>query len=105
MILISVVLFFIGAVVGSQAQNALHFLVSRSVQGVGGGGIIVLTEIVVTDMVPLRDRGRWFGILSTMWSLGSVCGPIIGGVLVQQSTWVSVHGVASLSYPVAATPG
>ena len=51
-------------------------LVGRSLQGVGGGGIIALSEIIVTDLVPLRVRGVWFGYLSSMWALGSVTGPV-----------------------------
>jgi MFS family permease len=51
-------------------------LVGRSLQGVGGGGIIALSEIIVTDLVPLRYRGTWFGYLSSMWAVGSVSGPV-----------------------------
>jgi MFS family permease len=64
-------------------------LVGRSLQGVGGGGIISLTEIIVTDLVPLRFRGAWFGYLSSMWAVGSVSGPLIGGALAQNGAWVS----------------
>ena len=49
-------------------------------------GIITLTEIVITDLVPLRWRGQWSGIISATWSLGSVSGPIIGGAFAQ-SDW------------------
>jgi MFS family permease len=63
-------------------------LVGRSLQGVGGGGIIALSEIVVTDIVPLRLRGQYFGILSAMWSVGSVTGPILGGGFSENVTWV-----------------
>ena len=62
-------------------------LVGRSFQGIGGGGLIALTEILVTDMVPLRLRGQWFGIISAMWSIGSVTGPIVGGAFAQEVTW------------------
>jgi MFS family permease len=63
-------------------------LVGRSVQGVGGGGLIALSEVIVTDLVPLRLRGQYFGILSAMWSVGSVTGPILGGGFSQDVTWV-----------------
>ena len=42
-------------------------------------GIIVLVEIVVTDLVPLRYRGQWYGVIAAMWACGSVSGPVIGG--------------------------
>ncbi|KAL8862778.1 MAG: hypothetical protein Q9178_000720 [Gyalolechia marmorata] len=62
-------------------------LAGRSLQGIGGGGLIALTEIVVADLVPLRLRGQWFGLISAMWALGSVSGPIIGGAFAQGANW------------------
>jgi len=47
-----------------------------------------LTEIVVTDMVPLRLRGQWFDIISGMWSIGSVTGPMFGSAFAQNVNWV-----------------
>ena len=84
----ALVLFGIGAIVAALANRFSTLLVGRSLQGIGGGGLIALTEIVVTDLVPLRLRGQWMGVLSAMWSLGSVGGPIIGGVFAQRVTWV-----------------
>lgn len=75
-------------------------LVGRSIQGIGGGGIIALTEIVVTDLVPMRQRGAYFGLISSMWSLGSVTGPILGGGFAQNVTWVSLKTPSSISYVV-----
>ena len=65
-------------------------LVGRAIQGVGGGGIVVLTEIIVCDMIPLRQRGQWFGILSSMYAVGTVTGPLIGGAFAQYVTWVTM---------------
>lgn len=62
-------------------------MIGRSVQGIGGGGIISITEILITDLVPLRDRGKWFGFQSLTWATGSVCGPLIGGALAQKASW------------------
>ena len=62
-------------------------LIGRTIQGLGGGGIISLTEILITDLVPLRHRGKWFGYQSLTWALGSVTGPLIGGAFAQEATW------------------
>lgn len=70
------------------AKDFATLLVGRSIQGIGGGGLIALTEIVVTDLVPLRMRGQWFGIISGMWAVGSVSGPVIGGAFAQNASWV-----------------
>ncbi|KAL1960984.1 hypothetical protein VTO42DRAFT_4872 [Malbranchea cinnamomea] len=87
MILITIALFLAGTIIAGLANGFTQMLVGRSIQGVGGGGLIALTEIIVTDLVPLRFRGNYFGILSAMWSVGSVCGPILGGGFSQNVSW------------------
>ena len=74
MVLISLVFFLVGALIGALAKNFTYMLVGRSIQGVGGGGIIVLSEIIVTDLVPLRFRGNWFALIGAMWAIGTVTG-------------------------------
>lgn len=70
MILGSLVLFGVGAIIAALAKNFTVILVGRSVQGIGGGGVIALTEIIACDLVPLRERGKWFAFISSMWALG-----------------------------------
>lgn len=89
MIMIGLVFFLVGAIVAAVSHNFGVLLVGRSLQGIGGGSLIALTEIVVTDLVPLRLRGQWFGIISAMWALGSVTGPVIGGAFAKGDNWVS----------------
>lgn len=90
MILTGLVFFLIGAIIAAVARDFAVLLAGRSLQGIGGGGLIALTEIVVADLVPLRLRGQWFGLISAMWALGSVTGPIIGGAFAQGANWVSM---------------
>lgn len=71
------------------AINFTQMLVGRSIQGTGGGGIIALSEVSVTDMIPFRLRGAYWGVLGSMWSVGSVIGPIMGGGFSTNSDWVS----------------
>jgi MFS family permease len=67
---ISLALFGAGAIIAALANNFEVVLIGRSIQGVGGGGIITLTEIVVTDLVPLRLRGQWFSFVTSAWAIG-----------------------------------
>ncbi|KAK1821100.1 hypothetical protein LTR12_004492 [Friedmanniomyces endolithicus] len=64
LIYISLVCFGLGAVLAAVTHGSMTLmLVGRSIQGIGGGGVLVLTEIVVTDLVPLRFRGNYFSLL------------------------------------------
>src|ERR1700712_3736067 len=78
-------LFTVGAITASAASNFTLLLVGRSIQGVGGGGLIALTYVIVADMVNLRNRGKWFSMISLQWAIGSVTGPVIGGAFVEKS--------------------
>jgi MFS family permease len=95
MLLIALTFFTAGAVIAGFARNSTIMIVGRSVQGVGGGGISALTYVIVSDMVTLQERGKWFGFISMVWALGSVTGPVIGGVIAEKTSWVS--------YPTAPT--
>lgn len=87
----SVIMFLLGLLISGLAQNFTLLLAGRTVQGIGGGGIIVLTQLIICDLIPLRLRGQWFGIISGMYAIGSVSGPLVGGAFSEKVTWVSVH--------------
>ena len=87
MIYLMVVFFAAGSLIGALAGNFTVLIAGRTIQGVGGGGIIALTEVVVTDLVPLQFRPAWFSTLSAMWSIGTVTGPLIGAGFAQDVTW------------------
>jgi MFS family permease len=79
-------LFFLtGSAIATAARNFSILLAARAIQGTGGGGLITLSEILIADLVPLRERGKWIGLLSMMWAVGSLTGPIIGGALAHES--------------------
>lgn len=82
-------------------------LAGRAVQGVGGGGILALSLVITTDIVPLRQRPIFTGINQISWALGSITGPLIGGLFVQHSTWRWIFylnfpfcGIGFLSVPL-----
>ncbi|KAK8118867.1 uncharacterized protein PG998_003493 [Apiospora kogelbergensis] len=56
-------------------------------QGIGGGGIITMGQVIYADIVPLRQRPKYFSIVLAAWAIGSVIGPLIGGVFVDRLTW------------------
>ncbi|KAI9814205.1 MAG: hypothetical protein M1827_003371 [Pycnora praestabilis] len=87
MLLSAVTLFTVGAVVCGLARDFAIMLVGRSIQGVGSGGIVALTYIIVTDLVALRERGKWFGLISMTWAVGTITGPVLGGVFAVKLSW------------------
>lgn len=92
-------LFLIGVIVAAVANNFSVMFVGRVIQGVGGGGIILLNDIVVTDLVPMRQRGKYFGVIGGVWAFGSVVGPVIGGALAYKASW---RGIFWMLVPFAA---
>ena len=85
-----IVSFTIGILISALARDFTVMLAGRTIQGVGGGGIILLNDVIITDLVPMRLRGAYFGIIGAVWGLGSVSGPVIGGVLSDKASWVSL---------------
>jgi MFS family permease len=81
--------FFAGTTAAGASHDFTMLLAGRCVQGVGGGGLIALAEIIMTDLTPLRLRGLYFAYLGSAWSIGSVIGPILGGGFAQTVSWVS----------------
>lgn len=87
LLLPSIVLFFTGSVICSIANTFTVLLPGRVIQGVGGGGIITLTQLIFADIVPLRQRPKFFSVVLISWAIGTVVGPVLGGVLAEKSTW------------------
>src|SRR6266496_2911845 len=92
-VLLSVIIVFLTGSILSSRSTSLEMLVAgRTVQGIGGGGLVTMVEVIMTDMVPLAERGGYWSILALVWAIGSVVGkklpnsfsfltvgPIVGG--------------------------
>ena len=55
-------------------------IAARAIAGIGGGGIVSLAMVIISDIVPLQENGKYQGIISAVFSISSVVGPILGGV-------------------------
>lgn len=85
--IITVLFFTVGSIMCAVSHNFTLLIAGRSVQGVGGGGCLVLSEIIISDLIPLRERGKYYGFLGAMWALGTVVGPLLGGGFASNATW------------------
>jgi len=83
----AVVLFLIGSGLCGAAQSMNELIAFRAIQGLGGGGLIVLSQAVVGDVVSPRERGKYQGIFGAVFGVASVAGPLLGGFLVDNASW------------------
>ncbi|KAH0530396.1 hypothetical protein TsFJ059_005017 [Trichoderma semiorbis] len=86
-LIVSVAIFWIGSLLCAVSTSMGMLIAARAIQGVGGGGTIVLPNICISDLFSMRKRGMYFGILGMVWALASAIGPILGGVFTSKVSW------------------
>ncbi|MBE1494736.1 EmrB/QacA subfamily drug resistance transporter [Amycolatopsis lexingtonensis] len=84
---LSVVVFGIGSFFAGFADSMVWLIVWRAVQGLGGGGLMVTSTALIADVVPLRERGKYQGVLGSVFGVVTVAGPMLGGFFVDHLSW------------------
>ncbi|KAK5814609.1 major facilitator superfamily domain-containing protein [Linnemannia elongata] len=79
--------FFVGSALCGAARSMNMLIIGRAVQGIGGSGILTLSLILVADIVPLRNRGKYQSLTAFVYALASVFGPLLGGAFSDNVTW------------------
>ncbi|MFI1655523.1 DHA2 family efflux MFS transporter permease subunit [Streptomyces sp. NPDC020472] len=113
----AIVVFLVGSALCGIAQNMPQLIAFRAVQGLGGGGLMVLSMAIVGDLVSPRERGRYQGLFGAVFGATSVLGPLLGGLFTEHLSWRWVFYVnlpigivalfviaAVLHIPVRSTP-
>jgi MFS family permease len=86
--IVSIALFALGSGITAGANSVAMFVAGRTVQGLGSGGLFVLLNLIVCDLVPLRERGKYLGFMLSTAAVGTVIGPIVGGALTSNWRWI-----------------
>ena len=84
---VAIVVFLIGSVLAAMSQTLNQLIASRGLQGVGGGGLMAMAFVIIGDVVPPRERGRYTGFITATFAVASVAGPLMGGFFVDNLTW------------------
>ena len=83
----AIAIFMVGSVIGGLAHNMTWLIAGRAVQGLGGGGLLILAQAIIADVVPARQRGKYMGIMGGVFAISSVAGPLLGGWFTDSIGW------------------
>src|SRR4051794_22535799 len=84
---LAIVIFLIGSVLSGISQTMGQLIAFRAIQGLGAGGLIVGAQAIIGDVVPPRDRGRYMGLIGSVFAVASVAGPLLGGFFTDNLSW------------------
>lgn len=85
--LLAIAIFTVASAACAFSTDFWMFVVFRAIQGLGGGGLMILSQAIIADIVPASERGRYLGPLGGIFGLAAVGGPLLGGFFVDHLTW------------------
>ena len=98
---IAIFIYIFASLLAGLSQSTSFLIACRAVQGVGAGGILALTQVVLAAMVSPRERGRYSGYLGAVFAIATISGPLLGGVIVDTS-WLGWRWCFYVGVPFAA---
>ena len=87
MMLVALGLFMAGSAAAAAAPSMIMLILARGLQGIGGGGIVPLSQSIIADAVPPRERGYYQAYTGSIWVLAGAGGPVLGGVIAEHLHW------------------
>jgi EmrB/QacA subfamily drug resistance transporter len=97
--LAAILIFLAGSMLAGLSQSMGELIGFRALQGIGAGGLLVGAQAIIADIVPPRERGRYMGLIGSVFAVASVAGPLLGGFLVDNLSW---RWVFCVNMPVGA---
>ncbi|MGR6317807.1 MDR family MFS transporter [Micromonospora soli] len=97
---LALAVFVLGSVLAGLSQSTGQLIACRVVQGVGAGGLTALAQVIMATMIAPRERGRYSGYLGAVMALGTIGGPLIGGVIVD-TDWLGWRWCFYVGVPFA----
>jgi len=79
---VAIAVFLVGSALCGLAQNMVQLIAFRALEGIGGGGLMVITIAVIGDLIPPRERGRYQGFFGAVFGVATIVGPLVGGFFV-----------------------
>ncbi|KAG0326143.1 hypothetical protein BGZ99_010048 [Dissophora globulifera] len=86
-VFVALTIFVIGSVLSGCSQSMTMFLACRAITGIGSGGMFSLSNIIIADLVSIRDRGKYQGFISAVFAVAALIGPVMGGAFVDRVSW------------------
>jgi len=87
MLLIAITIFVAGSLTCALAPSMMMLILSRALQGLGGGGLMAISQTIIADIVSPRERGRYQGYIASVFAASSIGGPVLGGFLTEHIDW------------------
>ncbi len=85
--IVALSVFIVGSATCGLAPSMDGLIAGRAVEGLGGGGLIILSQATIADIIPPRQRGKYMGVLGSVFAVSTVVGPLLGGWFVQVTGW------------------